>query len=117
MDRFTNNKKVPALGNPVSVIIANLYMECFEEQAITLSSYKLSIWKRYVDVTFTILDRENINNFLQHLNNQHRSICFTMETENDIKLTLFDAAVSRDHDGCLTRIVYRKPTHESILSA
>lgn len=99
-----------ALGNLVSVIIANLYMESFEEQAITSLSYKLRIWKRYFDDTFTIVDRENIDNFLQHLNSQHRSICLTMETENDTKLALFDSAVSRDHDGCLTGIVYRRPT-------
>ena len=63
---------------PVSAVIANLYMESFEEQAITTSSYKPTIWKRYVDDTFTILDRGNVDDFLQHLNNQQPSIRFTM---------------------------------------
>ena len=49
-------------------------MESFEEQAITTSSYKPTIWKRYVDDTFTILDRGNVDDFLQHLNNQQPSI-------------------------------------------
>ena len=49
------------MGSPVSAVIANLYMESFEEQAITTSSYEHRIWKRYVDDTFTILDRENEN--------------------------------------------------------
>ena len=70
-----------AMGSPVSAVIANLYMESFEEQAITTSSYEPRIWKRYVDDTFTILDRENVDDFLQHLNNQQPSIRFTMETE------------------------------------
>ena len=39
------------MGSPVSAVIANLYMESFEEQAITTSSYKPRIWKRYVDDT------------------------------------------------------------------
>ena len=55
------------MGSPVSAVIANLYMENFEEQAITTSFYEPRIWKRYVDDTFTILDRENVDDFLQHL--------------------------------------------------
>ena len=100
-----------AMGSPVSAVIANLYMESFEEQAITTSSYKPTIWKRYVDDTFTILDRGNVDDFLQHLNNQQPSIRFTMETENNNKLAFLDTAVSREPDGRLTTSVYRKPTH------
>ena len=100
-----------AMGSPVSAVIANLYMESFEEQAITTSSYEPRIWKRYVDDTFTILDRENVDDFLQHLNNQQPSIRFTMETEKDNKLAFLDTAVLREPDGRLTTSVYRKPTH------
>ena len=100
-----------AMGSPVSAVIAILYMESFEEQAITTSSYKPTIWKRYVDDTFTILDRGNVDDFLQHLNNQQPSIRFTMETENNNKLAFLDTAVSREPDGRLTTSVYRKPTH------
>ena len=100
-----------AMGSPVSAVIANLYMESFEEQAITTSSYKPTIWKRYVDDTLTILDRGNVDDFLQHLNNQQPSIRFTMETENNNKLAFLDTAVSREPDGRLTTSVYRKPTH------
>ena len=99
------------MGSPVSAVIANLYMESFEEQAITTSSFELRIWKRYVDDTFTILDRENVDDFLQHLNNQQPSIRFTMETEKDNKLAFLDTAVLREPDGRLTTSVYRKPTH------
>ena len=92
------------------ILIANLYMESFEEQAITTSSYEPRIWKRHVDDTFTILDRENVDDFLQHLNNQQPSIRFTMETEKDNKLAFLDTAVLREPDGRLTTSVYRKPT-------
>ena len=100
-----------AMGSPVSAVIANLYMESFEEQAITTSSYKPMIWKRYMDNTFTILDRENVDDFFLYLNNQQPSICFTMETENNNKLAFLDTAVLREPDGHLTTSVYRKPTH------
>ncbi|KAL9952669.1 hypothetical protein ACROYT_G039957 [Oculina patagonica] len=91
-----------ATGSPVSAVVANLYMESFEEQAITSSSYKPKIWKRYVDDTFTILDRGRVDSFLQHLNNQQPSIRFTMETENDCKIAFLDTTVSREPDGRLT---------------
>ena len=69
------------MESPVSAVIANLYMESFEEQAITTSSYQPWIWKRYMDNTFTILDHENVDDFSQYLNNQQPSIYFIMETE------------------------------------
>ena len=95
-----------AMGSPVSAVIANLYMESFEEQAIITSSYEPRIWKHYVDDTFTILDRENVDDFLQQ-----SSIRFTMATEKDNKLAFLDTAVLRESDGHLTTSVYRKPTH------
>ena len=64
-----------------------------------------------MDDTFTILDRENVDDFLQHLNNQQPSIRFTMKTENDNKLAFLDTAVLREPDGRLTTSAYRKPTH------
>ena len=75
-----------AMGNPVSAVIANLYMEIFEEQAIESAPCKPKIWKRYVDDIFTILDRDRVDVFLQHLNSQQPSIRFTMEIENNNKI-------------------------------
>ena len=94
-----------------SAVIANLYMEAFEEQAIESAPYKPNIWKRYVDDTFTILDRGNVDRFLHHLNSQQPTIPFTMETEKESKIAFLDTSVSREPDGRLTTSVYRKPTH------
>ena len=117
---INEQKEGAAMGSPVSALIANLYMENFEEQAITTSSYEPRIWKRYVDDTFTILDRENIDDFLLHLNNQQPSIRFTMETEKDNKLAFPDIAVLREPDGCLSTSVHQRiqeaHAHQSILS-
>ena len=52
-----------AMGSPVSAVIANLYMETFEEQAIESAPSKPKIWKHYVDDTFTILDRDRVDSF------------------------------------------------------
>ena len=56
------------MGSPVSVVIATIYMEEFEEQAITNATCKPKIWKRYVDDTFSVFDREDIYFQLLHLN-------------------------------------------------
>ena len=99
------------MGSPVSAVIANLYMENFEEQAIESAPSFHKIWKRYIDDTFTILDRDRVYSFLKHLNSQQPTIRFTMETENDNKIAFLDASVSREPDDRLTTSVYRKPTH------
>ena len=99
------------MGSPVSAVIANIFMEDFEERAIASAIYKPKIWKRYVDDTFTILDRDQVDGFLQHLNNQQPTIRFTMETEKDNSIPFLDTSVIRDSDGVLTTSVYRKPTH------
>ena len=100
-----------AMGSPVSAVIANIFMEDFEERAIASAIHKPTIWKRYVDDTFTILDRDQVDGFLQHLNNQQPTIRFTMETEKDNSIPFLDTSVIRDSNGFLTTSVYRKPTH------
>ena len=66
------------IGNAVSAAIANLYMEDFEQQALSSPPCIPQIWKRYVDDIFTILSRDNVEDFLQHLNSQQSTICFTI---------------------------------------
>ena len=107
-----------AMGSPVSAVIANLYMETFEEQAIESAPSKPKIWKRYVDDTFTILDRDRVDSFLNHLNSQQPTIRFTMETENDNKIAFLDASVSTEPDGRLTghQRLQEANSHRSILS-
>ena len=72
---------------------------------------QIAIWKRYVDDTCTILDRENVGDFLQHLNNQQPCIRFTIKADNDNKLAFLDSEVLRESDSRLAISEYRKPTH------
>ena len=84
------------MGSPVSAVTANIYMEEFEEQAIANATCKPKIWKRYEDDTFTVLDRNHVNGFLQHLNSEQPIIRFTMEIEKDNTIPFLDTTVIRD---------------------
>ena len=99
------------MGSPVCAVIANLYMEDCEQQALTFTPCMPKIWKRYVDDTFTILSRDKVGIFLRHPNSHQPTIRFTMETETNNTIPFLDTLVTRDSDGYLSTSVYRKPTH------
>ena len=100
-----------AMGSPVSPIVANLFMEWFEEHAIQTFIYEISLWKRYVDDTIVALDDALLEDFTDHINSIHPSIKFTREEEVDQSLPMLDAKTTRDARGKLSFTVYRKPTH------
>ncbi len=100
-----------AIGSPVSAVVANLYMEFFEEEALNSAPVKLVLWKRYVDDTFCIVKKGSEKHLLYHLNSVRPYIKFTMESEEDSKLPFLDCLLKRESDSMLTSTVYRKPTH------
>ena len=99
------------MGSPVSAVVANLYMEFFEEMALTSAPDKPALWKRYVDDIWCIVKKGKEEELLDHLNSVRPSIKFTMELEKDGKLPFLDCSLQRGEDGMLTSTVYRKPTH------
>ena len=54
------------MGSPINQLVANLFMEEIEVQAIGTSTTPPTQWKRLVDDTFTII-KKNRDSFLQHL--------------------------------------------------
>ena len=68
-DAFYQQRSGAAMGSPVSPVVANLYMEWFEQEA--LSSYcdtAPKVWFRYVDDTLVIISSEDFDNFFNHIN-------------------------------------------------
>ncbi|XP_047999702.1 uncharacterized protein LOC125236815, partial [Leguminivora glycinivorella] len=100
-----------AMRSPVSPVVADIFMEDFEERALSLAAVQPKIFKRYADDTFTILPKSNVSTFLDHLNSIHSKIQFTMELEKDCSLPFLDVLILRNPDNSLGRTVYRKPTH------
>ena len=101
-----------AMGSPLSPIVANLYMEAFEERALKSAVQRPRVWLRYVDDTFVIWPHgeDELDTFHNHLNNQHPSIQFTMEKESNGRIPFLDVLVERKEVRLSTK-VYRKSTH------
>ena len=100
------------MGSPLSPVVANLYMEAFEEKALKTFPIQPKLWIRYGDDTFVLWPHgeESLNEFHQHLNEQHPAIQFTREVESEKRIAFLDVLVNRV-DNRVSFTVYRKNTH------
>ena len=113
--KFFEQLEGAAMGFPLSPIVANLYMESSEVEAIRLAPHPPCLWKRFVDDTFTILQSSHKKGFLEHLNSVDHHIQFTAEDQrNDGAMPFLDILVTPGRDGSLSTSVYRKPTHTDL---
>ena len=100
------------MGSPVSPIVANMFMEWFEEHAISTFPFELTFWRRYVDDTIVALCDSLIDDLTSHINSIDQSIQFTREMESsDQSIPMLDTVTTRGDEGKLSFTVYRKPTH------
>ena len=84
------------MGSPVSPIVANIYMEVFEQS--------------HQHCTHTTKDE-----FFQHITTLDTSIQFTVEEAGpDGSIPFLDILVTPQSDGTFTTKVYRKPTHTDL---
>ena len=92
-------------------MVANFYMEFFEELGLETVLTRPRLWKRYVDDTFCILRKGSTEELLRHLNRVRPTIKFTVEQEEDGAFPFVDTLIRRREDGSLDVSLYRKPTH------
>jgi hypothetical protein len=113
---FYDQKGGVAMGSPLAPVVANLYMEHFEHQALSSAIKTPTRWYRYVDDTFVVWphEKDELQEFLKHLNNIHPNIKFTMEMEQNKTLPFLDIMVSRRPGGSLGHSVHRKSTHTEL---
>ncbi|XP_013772595.1 uncharacterized protein LOC106457696 [Limulus polyphemus] len=101
-----------AMGSPPSLILADIFMEDFEERALSSTPINPSFYRRYVNDTFFIWPHghEKLPVFLEHLNSVDKRIHFTMEIEEQNRLPFVDILIIRQ-ERKITTTVYRKLTH------
>ncbi len=99
------------MGSPVFPIVANLYMEQFEQKALATAPNPPSVWLRYVDNVFTQIGLLFVEEFHQHLNSMDTNIKFTIQKKCDGKLPFLETLVHLGESGKTWVMVYRKATH------
>ena len=112
---FYEQAKGAAMGSPIRPIVANIFMEAFENKAIATALHPPRIWKRYVDDTFVLQHQAHKEEFLQHIDTVDPSIQFTIEeAKEDGSIPVLDTIIRPEADGTFTIGVYRKPTHTDL---
>ena len=104
------------MGSPLGPTLANIFL-CFHEKRWLdqcPANFKPLIYKRDVDDTFLVFRSEpDAALFLDYLNNKHPNIRFTMDPENNGKISFLDILVEKMHGG-LSFSIYRKPTFSGL---
>jgi hypothetical protein len=101
-----------AMGNPVFLVVSNIYMEHFEDIALDTANHKPAKWLRYIDDIFMVWPHgpARLQQFLHHLNSVRPTIKFTMEVGANDTLPFLDILIMKLGPKLSTK-VYRKPTH------
>ncbi|XP_072048362.1 uncharacterized protein [Amphiura filiformis] len=103
------------MGSPVSAIVANLFMEWLEKEAVATAPLDCipKIWRRYVDDVLEIIQKDSTQKLTDHLHSVDPTgnITFTFEEEDQSKIPFLDTLIVRKEDGSMKLLVYRKKTH------
>ena len=102
------------MGNPLGPVIANIFMVELENNKVPTMSESLINWYRYVDDTIAFVKEDQIGNIVSVLNNHHKDIKFTHETEENGMIPFLDVSIQRTDDKKLRLKVYRKKTCSNI---
>ena len=99
-----------AMGTRAAPSLANIFMADFEDKHVYTYHIQPHTWLRYIDDCFMIWTEgeESLRDFIQHLNNSHRSIKFTAETSKESVNFLDTTVTIKDH--ALSTDLYAKKT-------
>jgi len=78
------------MGSPLSPIIANLVLQNLEERALEKIDCNIPYYFRYVDDILLSAPSDQISKILDVFNSFHSRLQFTVEYENNRKLSFID---------------------------
>lgn len=84
-------------------------MQHVETICLSTLPFPVKMYCRYVDDTFVIVEKHNLQAMHDALNSVHPAIQFTCEMEDGDTLAFLDVLVRRNEGGSLATSVYRKP--------
>ena len=100
------------MGCPCSPVVANIYMEYFEDIALGPEApIPIKEWKRYVDDIFNIILKGKREVMLHYLNSIDPHIKFTVEQSNAEGAIPFLDTSPKPKGEEIEVFVYSKPTH------
>ncbi|XP_061725625.1 uncharacterized protein LOC133531428 [Cydia pomonella] len=106
------------MGSPLSPLMADIFMDHFENQHI-VGNNNILYYFRYVDdlIICWMGSMGQLDAFIAELNSKHPKIKFKKELEQDNSLNFLDLTISRVNNRHHFQI-YRKPTHtDSVIPA
>jgi hypothetical protein len=106
------------MGSPLSPLLADIYMDYFENNHILNNFFSKYIlyYYRYVDDILLLWsgNKDQLNDFLAIINSVHPKIKFTLEIENNKSISFLDLTITnvnnRHHFA-----IYRKPSHTGVI--
>jgi len=101
-----------SMGSPLGPSFANFFIDALENKIMSkLRRLGVKTWLRFVDDTFVVLKgKELVDGVMSFLNEQHKNIRFTVETESNKSIPFLDTRVKVNKDLKLTTTLYHKKT-------
>ena len=88
------------MGNPLSPVLANLFLEHIESELLPLySGVQPTFWKRYVDDVLCMVPHNfDLNSFLIFINGFYSTLHFTFEWEKDDRISFLYVCIHKFGD-------------------
>ena len=100
-----------AMGSPLGPLLADVFLGKIESTKLNGFIDKCTIYKRYVDDIFCVIEEQvNPDEILNFVNSVHSNLQFTCETENKREISFLDVKITRLSNGCHQREIFRKST-------
>ena len=116
-DKYYKQTHGLLMGSCLSAIIADLYIDDYINKYLNKINIPQKIW-RYVNdvIIITTMSKNELNNYVEELNNIRNKIKFTSEFEDSKKLNFLGTTITRSEDSNKINIRwYRRPTASNTL--